>query len=92
VHRRFAKKSGEVRVTVQFYGQLRDLVRVQSVDVDLVDNATVSDLLEHLYQKFPILRAHDQSILVGADVEFVDRNYKIKTGDEISIMPPVQGG
>jgi molybdopterin converting factor small subunit len=25
-------------------------------------------------------------------VEFVDRNYKVQPGDEISIMPPVQGG
>jgi len=25
-------------------------------------------------------------------VEFVDRNYKLKPGEEIAIMPPVQGG
>jgi molybdopterin converting factor small subunit len=30
--------------------------------------------------------------LIGAGVEFVDRNYQLKSGDEISIMPPVQGG
>jgi len=30
--------------------------------------------------------------LIGAGVEFVDRNYKLCPGDEISIMPPVQGG
>jgi len=40
----------------------------------------------------PALRAHDAGILVGAGVEFVDRNYKLKPGDEISTMPPVQGG
>ena len=28
----------------------------------------------------------------AAGVEFIDRNYKLKPGDEISIMPPVQGG
>ncbi|MBO0696088.1 MAG: hypothetical protein DME67_05965 [Verrucomicrobia bacterium] len=31
-------------------------------------------------------------MLIGAGVEFVDRNHKLKPGDEISIMPPVQGG
>jgi molybdopterin converting factor small subunit len=40
----------------------------------------------------PVLRGHDKSILIGASVEFVDRNYKLKPGEEISIMPPVQGG
>jgi molybdopterin converting factor small subunit len=49
-------------------------------------------LLEKIYKKAPALRSRDKSILVGAGVEFVDRNYKLKAGDEISIMPPVQGG
>jgi len=81
-----------VRVRVQFFAQLRDLVGLQAVDVDLAEGANVSDLLQNLYTKFPALRAHDKNILIGAGVEFVDRNYKLKSGDEISIMPPVQGG
>ena len=43
-------------------------------------------------RKRPALRAHDKSILVGAGLEFVDRNYKLNPGEEIAIMPPVQGG
>ena len=81
-----------MKVRVQFYAQLRDLVRIQHADVDLVDDATVSNLLAQLYQRFPTLRAQDKNILVGAGVEFVDRNYKLKAGDEVAIMPPVQGG
>ena len=77
---------------VVFFSQLRDLAGVAELDVDLAQGATVAQLLEQLYQKFPALRAHDKSILVGAGVEFVDRNYVIKPGDEIAIMPPVQGG
>jgi MoaD family protein len=81
-----------VKVRVHFYAQLRDFTRTQSADVDPADGATVSDLLEILYQKFPSLRAHDKNILVGAGVEFVDRHYQLTAGEEISIMPPVQGG
>jgi molybdopterin converting factor small subunit len=81
-----------MKIRVQFYSQLRDLAGAQTLDVDLGDKATVADLLKKLYQKLPALRARDKSILVGAGVEFVDRNYTIKPNDEISIMPPVQGG
>jgi len=81
-----------MKVRVQFYSQLRDLAGTQTTDVDLIKGAVVSDLLENLYTKFPALRAHDRNILVGAGVEFVDRNYQLKPDDEISIMPPVQGG
>ena len=81
-----------MNVRVQFYSQLRDLSGVAELDVDLAGTSTVRELLENIYEQKPALRAHDKSILVGAGVEFVDRDYVIQPGDEISIMPPVQGG
>jgi MoaD family protein len=81
-----------MKIHVQFYAQLRDLVGVRELDVDLADGATVQELLEQVYAKQPALRSHDKSILIGAGVEFVDRSYKLKQGEEIAIMPPVQGG
>jgi MoaD family protein len=81
-----------MRIRVEFYSQLRDLAGTEELNVDLPAEAIVADLLEKIYKKAPALRSRDKSILVGAGVEFVDRNYKLKAGDEISIMPPVQGG
>jgi len=81
-----------MKIRVLFYAQLSDLVEMRQLDVDVADGATVRDLLGQIYAKQPKLRPHDNSILIGAGVEFVDRNYKLKAGDEISIMPPVQGG
>jgi MoaD family protein len=81
-----------MKLHVRLYSQLRDLAGRSEFDVDLAEGTVVSDLLEQIYLKAPALRTHDKSILVGAGVEFVDRNYKLKSGEEISIMPPVQGG
>jgi sulfur-carrier protein len=81
-----------MKVRVQFYAQLRDLVGIRELDIDVVEGSTIRDLLEQVYAQQPKLRPHDKSILIGAGVEFVDRNYKLSPGDEISIMPPVQGG
>ena len=81
-----------MKVQVQFYAQLRDVAGCSRVDIDIPDDANTCDVLDKLYGKFPALRAHDKTILVGVGVEFVDRNYKIKSCDEIAIMPPVQGG
>ena len=81
-----------MKVRVQFYAQLRDLVGMRELDIDLVEGATVHDLLEKIYAQQSALRPHDKSILVGVGVEFVDRNYELKPGEEIAIMPPVQGG
>jgi MoaD family protein len=81
-----------MKVRVQFYAQLRDLAGMGQLDVDVAEGSTVHDLLEQIYAQQTRLRPHDKSILIGAGVEFVDRNYKLKEGEEISIMPPVQGG
>ncbi len=81
-----------MKVRMQFYAQLRDLVGISDLELELPDGATVRDLLEQLYVQRPVLRAYDKSILIGAGLEFVNRNYKLKKGEEISIMPPVQGG
>lgn len=77
---------------VRFFAHLRDLIGGGTLDVDITEGAAVSDLLEQIYERFPALRSHDRTILIAAGLEFVDRNYKLKSHDEISIMPPVQGG
>ena len=81
-----------MNVRVQFYAQLRKLIGVEELNLELPKGATVRELLEQVYAQQPILRAHDKSILIGAGLEFVDRNYQLKPGEKIAIMPPVQGG
>jgi len=81
-----------MKVRAQFYAQLRELVGNHELEVEVPQDATVRELLEKVYAQKPSLRGHDKSILVGAGLEFVDRNYKLKPGEEIAIMPPVQGG
>jgi MoaD family protein len=83
---------GTMKVRVQFYAQLRDLVGIRELEIEIPQDATVRELLENIYAQKPGLRAHDKSILIGAGLEFVDRNYNLKSGEEIAIMPPVQGG
>jgi len=81
-----------MKVHVQFFSRLRDLAGVSEMDLDVPDLTRGADLLEILYSRTPALRDWDQSILVAAGVEFVGRDYVLKQGDRISIMPPVQGG
>ena len=81
-----------MKICVHFYAQLRDLAGVSKLDLDLRQGATVAELIEKIYQLKPALRAHDKSILFGAGVDFVKRDRVLSEGEEIAIMPPVQGG
>ena len=81
-----------MKVHVQFFSRLRDLAGAAEMDLEVPESATAADLLDILYAKTPALRDWDKTILVAAGVEFVERNYSLKPGDQVSIMPPVQGG
>jgi molybdopterin converting factor small subunit len=81
-----------MKVHVQFFSRLRDLVGRSEMDLEVSARGTAADLLELLYSRTPALREWDKSILVASGVEFVGRDYVLKPDDQISIMPPVQGG
>ena len=81
-----------MRVRVQFFSHLRDLASSSELELELSDEASVNDLLQKLYLEKPALAAADKTILIAAGLEFVERNYLLKPNEEVSIMPPVQGG
>jgi molybdopterin converting factor small subunit len=81
-----------MKVHVQFFSRLRDLAGSSEMDLEVPESATAADLLEIVYAKTPALRDWDKSILIAAGIEFVERDYALQPGDQISVMPPVQGG
>ena len=81
-----------MKVRAQFFAQLRDVAGAPEETVELPDGATTAHLLAKIYERVPALRRWDRNILLGAGVEFVDRNYALRPDETIAIMPPVQGG
>jgi molybdopterin converting factor small subunit len=79
-------------VRVEFYSFLRDLVGDDEAALDLPDDATMADVLERAYSRWPALRQWDGKLLLAADLDYVDRSRRVCPGEVISLMPPVQGG
>ena len=77
---------------VQFYSQLKEVVGSGEVALELPAGATIADLLVRLYRDHPALEKWDRNLLIGVGVEFAGRDYVIRPGDEIALMPPLQGG
>ncbi len=93
-----------MNVSVKFFAQLRDLTgKKTKIEFDLDEGATISHLLEELYQDSTIKKAmldeNDQInsditiLLNGREIRFLDGiDTILKSGDEISIFPLVVGG
>ena len=81
-----------MRVTVCFYSYFKDLTGCTQTTEDLPEGSTLSDLFKKLIARFPKLGAMQRSTLMAVGVDYQDRDYVLKKGDEVSLFPPVQGG
>jgi molybdopterin synthase catalytic subunit len=76
-----------VKVNVRLFAALRERAGSGSVDVDLVEGATVGDV-------FSLLGLGDEppGLLYAVNRSFADRGERVSDGDEIAVIPPVSGG
>jgi len=81
-----------MEIQTHFYSYFKDLTGCAQVSITLVPQSTVGDLLAQLCVRFPKLEGMQKSTLVAVGVEYQDRGYVLKEGDEVSVFPPVQGG
>ena len=81
-----------MRVTVRFYSYFRDLTGCEQTVETLPLNSTLEDLWQKLAAAFPRLAPMQKSTLTAVGVDYRDRDWTLKEGDEVSLFPPVQGG
>jgi molybdopterin converting factor small subunit len=81
-----------MRIKVNFYSYFKDLTGCVQTIEELPDTNTIGDLTRHLVTKFPKLAAMQKSTLIAVGVEYQNKDYVLKPGDEVSLFPPVQGG
>ncbi|MFV1995347.1 MAG: MoaD/ThiS family protein [Verrucomicrobiales bacterium] len=81
-----------MKLRVLFFSLLRDIAGADEIELSFEGNISVEVLLETLYAHYPAMRVWDGKVLVAADQEYVDRDVILHGGEEVAIMPPVQGG
>jgi molybdopterin converting factor small subunit len=79
-------------VTVSFYSYFKELTGCAQTTENLPDGSTLNDLYQKLAARFPKMGAMQKSTLIAVGVEYQERAYVLKEGDEVSLFPPVQGG
>ena len=81
-----------MKITIQFFSFLRQVVGQNQLTLDLPEAAIVADALAELYARFPRLQEAEKTTLVAVGVEFANRASQLHEGDVLSLMPPLQGG
>jgi len=81
-----------MRVRVLFFGMLKELVGKASDTLDLDQGASVADLLAHYETQIPRLRESLPSLALAVNQEYASAGTKLRSNDEVAILPPVSGG
>jgi MoaE-MoaD fusion protein len=81
-----------MRVRVLFFGMLKDLACTSSDTPELSEDATVADLLEHYEARIPRLKDSLSSLAVAVNQEYAAGATRLKSDDEVALLPPVSGG
>ena len=79
-------------VRVLFFSVLRDLVGKPELEVELQAGSVVADLLNEMGEQYPELKKWDEKLLISVDHAYAERGAELSEGNEVAIMPPVQGG
>jgi MoaE-MoaD fusion protein len=84
--------SGNMQVRVLFFGMLKDLTGQASDSLTLHDGATLGDVLSHYEERIPRLKSLLPSLALSVNREYAGSEVKLKSDDEIALLPPVSGG
>ena len=79
-------------VGISFFSWFKDLAGCARTTESLPEGATIEDLLRVLWARYPRLEPMQRSMLIAVGVDYQNRDYLLKPGDEVALFPPVQGG
>ena len=83
---------GTMQIRVYFYSSSRDLAGCAEAVETMPPGSCVQDLLENLFRRFPNLAELRKSLRVAVGLDYQSGDCLLRDGDEVSILPPTQGG
>src|ERR1700733_15802505 len=81
-----------MRVSVLFFGVLKELLASESQTLNLPSGATVEAVLEHYRQLLPQQIDLWPALAIAVNRSYAARACGLRDGDEGAVLPPVSGG
>ncbi len=80
-----------MKIHILAFGISRDIIGGPSLQLEVAEECTVTQLLDQLYTDFPKLKAL-RSLAVAVNTEYAQADRRISPQDEVVLIPPVAGG
>lgn len=79
-------------VNLLFFSVFRDITGCSEMTLNLPPHSKIQDLVEALSLQFPAFTDWQASLLVAVNQTYAKWDHALASGDEVALMPPVQGG
>ena len=81
-----------MRVTVLFFGVLKEMLSSESQTLDLPAGSTVDAILEHYRELLPQRPKLWSTLAIAVNQSYAVKGCLLRDGDEVALLPPVSGG
>ena len=81
-----------MKTTIKLFAKARDLAGSPSLELDLAESATATDLRAALGEHIPALRPMLGSLLVAVGNDYASPSTPVAGRMDIAVFPPVSGG
>jgi len=81
-----------ITVTVKLFAAYQDAYGQSELTLELPEDATVADVRDRLLAKHPELEQWRDLTRFGVNLQFVEPDTPLRSGDEVVLIPPVSGG
>lgn len=81
-----------MQITVKLFALMREKAGKEIVQLTVPEGATVRRALDVLQQQHPELAPYLTNSRPALQMEFVEAETVLQSGDEVALIPPVSGG
>lgn len=79
-------------VRVLYFARIREVLGLDAEEIEMVQGATVGDVLDGLAERYGIVQSMRTAIRAGVNDRYASREDVLSDGDEIALLSPVSGG
>ncbi len=77
-----------MKISILIFGEAKNIIGKPSVKLEVEKNMSIADVKRQLKKSYPKLG----SFMLAQNQSYADENAKIKSGDELALIPPTNGG
>ena len=79
-------------IVIKLFALMREKAGTDTIHLELPENADIAQALGILQRQHPVLEPYLANTRFSLQMEFVEPETTLQTGDELTLIPPVSGG